>query len=228
MANDGGSKKRSLPDWMVAEDGRQTTKAKYVPAKDLPEREKPKPIQVKNLNGRVVVLDVETTGFSTSSNRIIEVGAVQISNGVLTGVSFLKQIDPGEEFYSKLGPSLKNGITREQLEQGGDPKTTLFAFAEFLSHADLLVAHNSSFDISFLATECHRHSISFPDVPTLCTQKVFLTLPNHNGSTLCDALSWYGLEHNRRFGETHNALCDAEATARLLLKLIKNGILEAQ
>lgn len=38
----------------------------------------------QSLDGAFVVFDIETTGFSPVKNKIIEIGAVRVENGVIT------------------------------------------------------------------------------------------------------------------------------------------------
>ena len=38
----------------------------------------------QSLDGAFVVFDIETTGFSPAKNKIIEIGAVRVENGVIT------------------------------------------------------------------------------------------------------------------------------------------------
>ncbi|MDR2569430.1 MAG: hypothetical protein LBD23_03905 [Oscillospiraceae bacterium] len=51
-------------------------------------------IVIPDENKRYVVLDIETTGFSAASDKITEIGAVKIENGIITE-EFSQLINPG-------------------------------------------------------------------------------------------------------------------------------------
>ena len=71
------------------------------------------PSVVNDLNGCVIVLDTETTGFSQYTDRIVEFGAIKLKNGkVVEKKSFL--INP--EF--KMNPKVieVHGITDEMVK----------------------------------------------------------------------------------------------------------------
>ncbi len=102
---------------------------------------------------RIVVFDTETTGLRPGTDRVIEIGAVALEDGVETGGMDLfirlpegRRLDP---FITKL-----TGITEARLKaEGVDDQTAAGAFAALLEGAErpLLVAYNAQFDLNFLS-----------------------------------------------------------------------------
>ena len=98
-------------------------------------------------------VDVETTGLSPERNRIIEIAAVKFENGIPV------------DSYSTLVASVRhipeaasrvNGITDEDLEIYGEDEISAYdQFTDFLGQDTLagnicMVAHNASFDLSYI------------------------------------------------------------------------------
>jgi DNA polymerase-3 subunit epsilon len=162
-----------------------------------------------------VVLDVETTGLSPLHNRVIEVCAVRVRGGVL-GERFQTLVDPG----TSLPPDIVRltGITRAMLDGQPSFADHAPALAEFLG-ADPLVAHNATFDYSFLREEFRRSNVQFT-ATTLCTARLGRRLlPGLRRANL-DALL-LALDLPARAG--HRAEYDAAATAAAFLKLLEQA-----
>jgi DNA polymerase-3 subunit epsilon len=91
------------------------------------------------------------------------------------------------------------------------------SFREFAGKA-VFVAHNAQFDYGFLREEFRRLGQNFRS-PTLCTvvatRKYFPGLPSYG---LASLTHYFGIP----LASHHRALCDAEATAELLILI--NGI----
>lgn len=101
---------------------------------------------------RMVVFDTETTGIDYERDRIIEIGAVSLENGVEAGgMDLFVRLPEGR----RLDPFITNltGITDERLEaEGVGDQEAARAFAELLEGAErpLIVAYNAQFDLNFL------------------------------------------------------------------------------
>ncbi|MCI9577927.1 MAG: 3'-5' exonuclease [Oscillibacter sp.] len=100
----------------------------------------------------MVVFDTETTGIDYERDRIIEIGAVSLENGVEAGgMDLFVRLPEGR----RLDPFITNltGITDERLEaEGVGDQEAARAFAELLEGAErpLIVAYNAQFDLNFL------------------------------------------------------------------------------
>ena len=101
---------------------------------------------------RIVIFDTETTGIEFGNDRIIELGAVSLENGVeIECMDDLIRLPEGQrlpEFITEL-----TGITDEQLlREGVEQETAVLDFCRLLQGAErpLLVAYNAQFDLNFL------------------------------------------------------------------------------
>ena len=95
---------------------------------------------------KFVVFDLETTGFSATHDRIIEIGAVKVNRGEIVD-RFSTFVDPEipipfkiEKLTSISDADVRNAPTIEEI---------LPKFIDFIGDA-ALVAHNADFDVSFI------------------------------------------------------------------------------
>ena len=166
----------------------------------------------------VVVLDFETTGLAAArTDRAIEIGAVRIVGGRLEE-RFSELMNPGFPVSSFITGF--TGITNAMLAEAPPCEEVMARFADFLGDS-CVVAHNASFDMSFLEAELRRIG-RWHDPPVACTVKLARRLItdacNHRLGTL---VAHCCLENDGTF---HRALADADVTARLWLHLL--GILK--
>ena len=92
------------------------------------------------------VVDLETTGLSPRTDKIIEIGAVKIKNRKITD-RYSTFIDPQEKLSDEI-VELTN-ITDKMLEGQRTIDVVLPEFMDFVGDA-VLVAHNASFDTGFV------------------------------------------------------------------------------
>ncbi len=163
-------------------------------------------------DGEMVVFDVETTGLSNRTCKLIEIGAVKIKNG--------KVIDKMDIFVDPECPipaeitELTN-ITDEMVK--GAPKERE-AISEFLSFVgnDMLVAHNANFDIGFIRVACDRQGFEFKNayLDTLgLSRYVNPELKNHKLDTLVDYYNLGEFQH-------HRASDDSEVLSRIFIEML--------
>lgn len=167
-----------------------------------------------------VVFDVETTGFSSIDDRIIEIGAVKIEDNAFVG-SFSEFCNPSFHIPSEI-----TNLTTidDSMVEGKDTfDSILDKFLDFVGDA-VLVAHNADFDISFLKASCIRNNIShkFEYMDTMEMSRYILPdMKNHKLDTLCKKFAINLQNH-------HRAVDDATATAKVFIYLKKlfkhNGI----
>ena len=161
-----------------------------------------------------VALDIETTGFDFEKNEIIEIGAVRYISGKIKDKfsTFIKPQKPVPQFIKQL-----TNITDEQLKTGDTISNALSKLLEFLG-TDLVVCHNTSFDIGFLNTKYEK--INFPKlsnqtIDTLDLSRIYLPfVVNHKLGTVAEYF-------NIDLSNAHRAIFDAEATGRVLIGLLK-------
>ena len=158
-----------------------------------------------------VVVDVETTGGNTQWNRITEIGAVRVRNGEMIE-EWSSLINPQRRISSKI-VSL-TGITDDMVAEAPVFADIADEFRAFLDGA-VFVAHRAKFDYGFIKTEYKRIEQEFR-CPTLCTvvetRRHFPGLPSYS---LANLSSHFRIALNSH----HRALCDARATAEILLKI---------
>jgi DNA polymerase-3 subunit epsilon len=161
------------------------------------------------------VVDLETTGGSSSADGITEIGAVKVCGGEVLG-EFQTLVHPGQPISPFV--SVLTGITDSMV--GGAPSiaAVLPAFLDF-AHGSVLVAHNAPFDVGFLkaaALEHHHPWPAFAVVDTAVLARRVLTrdeVPNCKLSTLAGFF-------RAATTPNHRALSDARATVDVLHGLI--------
>ncbi|BDF46397.1 DNA polymerase III PolC-type [Lachnospiraceae bacterium] len=172
------------------------------------------------LAGSYVVFDIETTGFSPIKNRIIETGAVKVINGEIRDrfSTFVNPKVPIPFEIEKL-----TGINDEMVMDAPAIEEVLPRFLEFCE-GTVLVAHNASFDISFIRENAERQSLPFDYtyVDTVGIARVLLPhQAKHTLDAVCKSLG-ISLENH------HRAVDDAEATSEIFIKLsdrlLKEGV----
>ncbi len=159
------------------------------------------------------VFDLETTGGNQKTDRIIEIGMVRIKNlKIVDEKNFLinpEMIIP--EFIQKL-----TQITQEDTVNAPLIEEVLDEIVEFMGD-DVLVAHNSSFDVPFFNSVLKRNKREELKNPVLCTNIMTKYLiPGIMNSNLPYMAELFKIEHK----QVHRAVADARVTAQLLLQYI--------
>ena len=167
----------------------------------------------QDLEGTYVVFDIETTGFSAVTDRIIEIGAVKVEDGKITD-KFSTFVNPKRPIPFRI--TELTGITDEMVINSPDIETILPQFIEFIGDA-VLVAHNASFDVGFIEQNCKRQKIEadFTYVDTVALARVLLPALNRfKLDTVAKALN-ISLENH------HRAVDDAGCTAEIFVKFVQ-------
>lgn len=167
-----------------------------------------------------VVVDLETTGTGAwRGERVTEVAAVRVHRGRVTPL-FASLVNPGRPipwFITRL-----TGISDEMVREA-PPFGAIAGELAFHLAGRVFVAHNARFDWSFLEAEYSR--IASGDIRRLvpaqvCTvrlaRRLLRHLPRRNLDAVC---AHYGVDIAHR----HRAMGDAEATAHVLLGLLRDA-----
>lgn len=166
---------------------------------------------------REIIFDTETTGLDSRSDRIIEVGGIELLNHFPTGRSFHVYINPDG---TKVHPDALavHGITDEFLAD--KPKFgEIVADLQTFFEGAKWIAHNANFDMGFINAEFAR--LGLPPVPQ---EDVIDTLQlarrkNPMGPNSLDALCRrYGIDNTHR--TKHGALLDSELLAEVYIEMI--------
>ena len=143
-----------------------------------------------------VAFDLETTGLSSRTDRIIEIGAVILKNGQEID-RFQTFVDPERPLERKIAEL--TGITDEMLKGAPKIEEVLPKFLEFVGDR-VLVAHNSDFDTGFIRAECTRlgYPYHFTAADTLIlSQNLLPQLNKFKLDIVSNALSLPEFNHHR-------------------------------
>ncbi len=166
---------------------------------------------------REIVLDTETTGFDAKgSDRIVEIGCVELYNHIATGETYHVYINPERDMPQEAFEV--HGLSTEFLAE--KPLFSEFAdsFLDFIQDS-MLIIHNAPFDVGFLNAELKRVG-----KPLITNDRVLDTLAlarrKHPGAqNSLDALcKRYKIDNSAR--EKHGALLDSEILALVYSELI--------
>ena len=166
----------------------------------------------QSVDGRFVVFDIETTGFSPLSCQIIEIGAVLVENGVITD-RFSTFVNPKVPIPYRI--EQLTSINDSMVMDAPDIQTVLPEFREFCKGA-VMVAHNADFDMSFIIENCRRQEIpqDFTYVDTVGMARFLL--PALNRFKLDTVAKAVGVP----LGHHHRAVDDAACTADIFVKFV--------
>lgn len=167
----------------------------------------------QKLTDNAVVFDIETTGFGPKNCRIIEIGAVKVANGEIID-RFSTLINPGTYIPEEI--TNLTSITNEMVRNELDITVILPKFLDFCKGC-FLVAHNSSFDTSFIMENMRKQGFSqeFTIADTVTMARILLPgLKNYKLDTVAEKLK-VSLEHH------HRAVDDTECTAKIYIELCK-------
>ncbi len=168
-----------------------------------------------------VVFDLETTGLSATNNEIIEIGAIRFIDN-----------EPREQFHTYVKPKRNilqkitdiTGITNEMVKDAPAVEDVLPYFIDFIKD-DVLVAHNSSFDMSFILHNLFINNYKKLNNKTIDTlqlsrQRVRVVDSNNvperlKNYKLVTLKEHFGLDEL----DSHNALDDCKVCAYVYLKI---------
>jgi len=166
----------------------------------------------ESFDGEFIVFDYETTGFSSTNDRITEIGAVLVKNGEIVD-TFSSFVNPHKPIPQKVVEL--TGITDEMVASAPDESEIIPKFLEFCGDR-LMIAHNAPFDISFTRAAAGRLGIPFnnPYLDTVPMARALLTdIKNHKLDTVAEALGLGDFNH-------HRAVDDANVLGLIFVKLL--------
>lgn len=168
------------------------------------------------MNIREIVLDTETTGLNPhDGHRIVEIGALEMVNKVLTGKKFHFYINPERDMLNEAYKI--HGISSDFLKDKPVFREVADEFLEFIEDGKLVI-HNAPFDIKFL-----NYELSLLSLPSLELSEAIDTLTiarkNYPGARVnLDALcKRFKIDNSSR--EFHGALLDAALLAEVYVEL---------
>ncbi|MCR4781953.1 MAG: PolC-type DNA polymerase III [Lachnospiraceae bacterium] len=168
----------------------------------------------QNLDSSFVVFDLETTGFNSDKDKIIEIGAVRFEGGNITD-RFSEFVNPNQPIPYRI--TELTSIDDSMVKDAPPIEEILPRFIEFCEGA-VTVAHNAEFDMSFIRSYCKKLGLECPETYMDTVEMARMALPN---------LSNYKLDRvakalNVSLENHHRAVDDAECTAHIFEKLCED------
>lgn len=166
---------------------------------------------------REIIFDTETTGLENKSDRVIEIGGIELVNHFPSGRTFHVYINPGDR---KVHPDALavHGITDEFLKDKPPFAAIVEELIAFFDGAKW-IAHNAAFDMGFINAEFER--LNLPPVPgdqvvdTLAMARRKHPMGPNSLDALCRR---YGIDNSHR--TKHGALLDSELLAEVYIEMI--------
>ena len=162
-------------------------------------------------DGTFICFDIETTGLSAARDKITEIGAVKVENGVITD-TFSTFANPEMPIPQKI--TQLTGITDDMVKDAPSQSDAVGAFLEFAGD-NVLVAHNAPFDTSFIAKACEDmgREYNYTSIDTVAISRAILTdIKNCKLDTVAKFLRLGDFNH-------HRATDDAEMLARIFINI---------
>lgn len=167
----------------------------------------------------IITLDTETTGVSTTEDRIIQIAAIKrFPDGKIEEKN--SSINP--EIHISEEATVVHGITDEMVKNAPTFKQLSSAMKDWFSGSDISGFNTDSFDCNIMLSEMERCGLSFLDWD--CNFVDVMKLYRHFYPNTQEAI------YERFFGEklenAHDALADCRASDRILERIIKDNFTE--
>lgn len=160
-------------------------------------------VYTRELTDNYCIVDLETTGLEARWDEIIEIAVLRVRNRKITGI-YHTLVKPNQEIDSFITDL--TGITNEMVAEAPKIEDVINDVFGFIGD-DLIVGHNVSFDLRFLANAVgHDFYNRYADTMQI-SRKVYPDLPHHR---LGDLKSLLDIK-----AQSHRAQGDCEATYNL-------------
>ena len=167
--------------------------------------------KTEDFTGTFICFDIETTGLSPLKDKITEIGAVKVVDGEITD-TFSTFANPEMPIPQKI--TQLTGITDEMVKDAPSQSEAVSAFLEFAGD-NILVAHNASFDTSFIRRACLNmdREYDYTSIDTVAIARAILPdIKNVKLDTVATYLRLGKFNH-------HRATDDAEILAKIFISL---------
>lgn len=165
---------------------------------------------------RQFALDIETTGLSPGEgHRIVEIAAIELLDGAVTGYYFHHRLNPECEIEEKVSSII--GWTWDMLKS--EPRFAEVAgeFMEFIAGAELIL-HHAPFDLGFLNAELSLSGLPELTNPVIDTLEMARKLHPAQKNHLNALCKRYSIDQTHP--EWHGLLLDVKAIADVYLAML--------
>lgn len=162
------------------------------------------------------VVDIETTGSNSKSDRITDLAAIQVRDGEIVD-SFNSLVNPRQPIPKFIQDM--TGINNSMVMNAPDEREVLEKYTKFIDRENtIFVAHNANFDYYFIKNSLLRNFGQASTPHVLCTVKLARKiLPKSQKVNLGALAEFFHIPIFMR----HRALGDAFATARALIRMLE-------
>jgi len=163
------------------------------------------------LDRPLVFFDLETTGLSVASDRIVEISFLKVHPVLLDTHRWTERLNP----TILINPSARavHGISDEDVADKPTFKKMARRFYEYLGNCDLAGFNCRRFDVPMLAEEFLRCKINFPTQHTRVVDAGVI-FKHFERRTLAAALQFYC---GKKLTDAHAAEADTKATFEVLI-----------
>ncbi len=166
------------------------------------------------IKGKIVVIDIETTGFDIYNDEIIEFAALCIEEGE-EAEAFSVLISPRRQVPERI--LRLTGISPEELKQAGSLQAYRDKILDLFQDA-IIVGHNVEFDLGFLEQALTIHFENTLWDTLEIARILYPNMPKYKLGDLTKSLGLTPLE------KAHRALFDARAAWELLQVCWEKGL----
>jgi DNA polymerase-3 subunit epsilon len=163
---------------------------------------------------REIILDTETTGLDRKTDRICEIGCVEMVDMVPTERVYHQYCNPTVPVHKEAYKV--HGLSDVFLRTKPTFKRIHNRFLSFIEGARLVI-HNASFDMGMINEELDRLDIAPLENEVVDTLELAKKIHPRRRHTLDALCSVYGIDASRR--TTHGALLDSELLAQVYVEM---------
>jgi len=158
------------------------------------------------------VIDIETNGSKPGTSQVIEIGAIILQNGkVIAKLETFVECAFLPEYITKV-----TGIEPSDLIGAPTRREALTRLKNFMGNA-IFVAHNASFDYSFLSASFNRFGLGSIGNPRLCTIDLARRTFESERYGLAYLIDFLGMDTATH----HRAYSDAVSAAKVMKKSLE-------
>ena len=170
-----------------------------------------------------IVFDTETTGLDTTSDHIIQIGAVRLASGRIERADIFDElVDPSVPIPEKA--TAIHGISDKDVANAPNFAAVMQAFAAWAG-GHVFLGYSIGFDLAMLKAEHDRAGLSWRRPRGLdIAHLVQLLSPPLPSTSLDTVAAWLGIEIRNRHQALGDALLAAEVYLALLPRLRSKGV----